>query len=63
MSLLTVFVNGLIFVFTICLLAGGLVYIIWRCIFQCKGYEMKNVIYKNSNLIIQRLNKGKEKNL
>ena len=63
MRLLTSFVNGLITFFVICLLVGVFVYIFWRCIFQCKGYKMKNILYKNNNLILQRLKKGRTKTL
>ena len=63
MSLLTIFVNGLFTVFATCLLIGLLFYIIWRCIFQCSGCKMENVLYKNNNLIIQKLKKGRAKTL
>lgn len=63
MSLLTISINGLITILTTCLLIGMLVYILWRHVFQCRGYRMKNIIYKNNNLILQRLKKGKAKTL
>lgn len=59
MSLLTSFTNGL--VFAIVILACG--YFIWRCIFQCTGYHMKNVLYKSSNLIVQKLKEGRSRTL
>ena len=59
MSLLTSFAIGLVLVVFVCFL----VYIIWRHIFQCSGYPMENILYKSSNLIIQKLNEGKSRTL
>lgn len=63
MSLLTGFSNGLIVVVSVCFAMYGFGYIVWRCIFQCKGYKMKNVIYKDDNLILQRLKEGRSRTL
>lgn len=59
MSLLTSFINGLMI--AIVILACG--YFVWRRIFQCKDYPIKDVLYKDSNLIIQKLKKGKSRTL
>lgn len=63
MSLLTSFVSGLIVAVLVCIALYGYGYLIWRCFFQCKGYHMKNVIYKSPDLIIQKLEEGKSKTL
>lgn len=59
MSLLTGVTIGLSLVIFVCFVS----YLIWRHIFQCSGYFMKNILYKSSNLIIQRLCEGKSKTL
>lgn len=37
--------------------------VIWRSIFVCKGYKMKDIQYKTNNLIIQKLRKGRSNTL
>ena len=59
MSLLTRLTSGLVLV--VFILSCG--YLIWRCIFQCSGYHMKKVLYKSSNLIIQKLKEGRSRTL
>ena len=59
MSLLTSFTNGLALTI-IALVCGNF---IWRCIFQCSGYYMNNILYKSSNIIIQKLKEGRAKTL
>lgn len=59
MSLLTSFIMGLILV-VIIFICG---FLIWRYIFQYTDYHMKDVLYKSSNLIIQKLKEGKSKTL
>lgn len=59
MSLLTSFTNGLVLTIIALVCAN----FIWRCIFQCSGYYMNNILYKSSNIIIQKLKEGRAKTL
>lgn len=54
MSLLTSFLHVLL----ICMVIFVIIYIVWRSIFQCKGYHMKGILYNSSELIVQCLKRG-----
>lgn len=54
MSLLTSFLHVLL----VCMVIFVIIYIVWRSIFQCKGYHMKGILYNSQELIVQCLKSG-----
>ncbi len=64
MSLLT-YLNQVNFLYAVCfiMIISMILVVIWRCIFQCNGYQMTDIIYKSQNIILQRVKKGDSKTL
>lgn len=54
MSLLTSFLHVLL----VCMVIFVIIYIVWKSIFQCKGYRMEGIIYNSQELIVQCLKRG-----
>lgn len=64
MGLLTYFTPmNILLVVCLIMIISMIFVVIWRCIFQCNGYYMTDIIFKSRNLILQRVKKGKSKTL